>query len=208
MNNRITGKLLLKANKYLYKHVYQLRPIIRNDLQCPLIECKYTAFQSLVRSIISQQLSNKAADVIFTRLIEAVGGINSFYPEILLHFSSLSLKKIGISQKKVEYILNLAKIFMLKKININLIEQLSDKDVITELTKIKGIGQWTAEMFLIFYLRRPDVVAVTDVGLKRAVQNIYKLDSRPGDEKLIEISDQWRPYRSIACWYLWQSLKF
>ena len=113
---------------------------------------------------------------------------------------------IGLSFKKIEYIKNLATKIASGELNIHHLPDLQDEEVITELVKVKGIGRWTAEMFLIFCLRREDVIPLDDLGVKKAIQKLYNLSKLPTHEYMLEVSSRWKPYRSIATWYLWKSL--
>lgn len=161
-------------------------------------------FLALIRSISGQQLSVKAAASIFGRLKELLKG--EITPQNLLSVSDEKLRSCGISYSKVKYMKGIAIAVLEKQIDLEHIRALSDEDVIAALTKLHGIGRWSAEMFLIFSLRRPDIFSMGDLGLKEAVKRLYGVDR--GDLKAIEaIADQWRPYRSYACRYLWLSLK-
>lgn len=205
MHTKITTHLIKKANAYLYKNVYELRGVITSNGSTALTEKKYDAFQSLVRSIISQQLSNKAATAIFDRL-KNISKNNTVTPYNLIGHSTTKLRSIGISNSKAKYIQNLASYIIDGKLDFDALSSMSDNNVIELLTEINGIGRWTAEMFLIFYLKRSDVVSVSDMGIKRAVQKVYGMMDKPTDKQLLSISNKWKPYRSVACWHLWKSL--
>lgn len=191
-----------KAVKYLKQDVV-LRPIIEvwGDLEW---EDRSDLFLALIRSINGQQLSVKAAASIFARLKELLKGDIS--PEKILSVTDEQLRGCGISYSKIKYMKGIATAVTNKQIDLEYIKTLSDEDVIAELTKLHGIGRWSAEMLLIFSLRRPDVFSMGDLGLKEAVKRLYGVER--DDLKAIEaIADQWRPYRSYACRYLWLSLK-
>lgn len=160
-------------------------------------------YSSLVRSIISQQISVAAARSIRNRLLKKVN--NELTPDNLLSLESNDFKKIGLSRQKRSYIIDLSSKF--KKINFRKLSKRDDEQVIVELTKIKGIGRWTAEMFLIFCLGRPNVLPVDDLGIKRAMMKNYKIKKLPDSKQMERIANKWQPYRSLGCWYMWQSLK-
>lgn len=160
-------------------------------------------FPSLVRSIVGQQLSVKAASTIWHRLTELCSNIN---PEALLSFEDETLKSAGLSKPKVKYVKDLSEKILTKEIVLEGFASKPDEEIINDLTKIKGIGRWTAEMFLIFSLGRPDILAVDDVGLKRAIKWLYKLEDSPGKDEMILISEKWKPYRSVASLYLWEAI--
>lgn len=159
-------------------------------------------FERLIDAIISQQLSVKAADTIFLRFKNLFGDLFP-NPEIVLQKTDQELRSVGLSFAKVAYIKSIAKAFSQGKIDVEQLKRMSDTDVITELTKLKGVGKWTAEMILISTLNRPDVFSLGDLGLRRAIENLYGIT----DLKEIEtLTNTWRPYRSTVCWYLWRSL--
>lgn len=160
-------------------------------------------FENLVTSIIGQQLSLKAAETIESRVVKCLGG--KITPVGIIEADSDELRKQGLSTSKTEYIKNLSVAVYNNKLNLSMIDTLSDEEVIIELTKIKGIGKWTAEMFLIFSLKRPDVFSFADVGLINAIKRLY--GETIGKEEVQRITNQWKPYRSFASMYLWRSLE-
>ena len=163
-------------------------------------------FAALVRSIISQQLSTKAAFTIHSRLVAAMpGGVVS--AATLAAMSDDQFRALGVSRQKALYLRDLGDKIASGRVVLDGIERLDDEEVIATLTAVKGIGRWTAEMFLMFRLYRPDVLPVGDLGIVTAVQKLYRLRARPTAEKLHRIGEPWKPYRSIACWYLWRSLE-
>jgi DNA-3-methyladenine glycosylase II len=163
-------------------------------------------FESLLKSIVYQQLAGSAANAIYSRLLLYYGN-NLPTPEQILSTSDTVLRfTAGLSFKKVLYIKNLAAKIVSGELNIHHLPDLQDEEVITELVKVKGIGRWTAEMFLIFCLQREDVIPLDDLGVKKAIQKLYNLSELPTHEYMLEVSSRWKPYRSIATWYLWKSL--
>jgi DNA-3-methyladenine glycosylase II len=163
-------------------------------------------FVDLVESIISQQLSGKAADTIFGRF-KKLFPKEKITPEKLVKIPDEKIRQAGISYSKINYIKGIAQVVINKQIDLNSLEKLNDEEVIRELVKLKGVGQWTAEMYLMFTLQRPDIFSPGDLGLQNAMIKIYKLDKKPKKEILIEISDKWSPYRTTACRILWKSLE-
>lgn len=159
-------------------------------------------FFSLVESIISQQLSVKASDTIVKRFI-ALFPKNQITPEFTLSLTRESLRNVGMSWSKADYVQNIARAILEKKLDIANLHATSDEEVITQLTQIKGIGRWTAEMFLMFTLAREDVFSVGDVGLQNAIQTLYKLKKKPTPKQMITLSNRWKPYRTYACRILW-----
>jgi len=162
-------------------------------------------FAVLVESIISQQLATGAADAIFKRFKE-------LYPEFptaaeVLTTRKSKLRTVGLSGMKVEYLKDLAKHVETGKLDMKAISKMGDEDVIAQLTQVKGIGRWTAEMFLIFSLGRMDVFPVGDLGLRRGVQIAFSLKEMPKPKETEKFGDRWKPYRSVATWYLWKSLQ-
>ena len=161
-------------------------------------------YRSLVEAIITQQLSGKAADSISTRFRAIYGKFPK--PADVMETSDAKLRKAGLSYMKVSYIKDLSKKVESKEIRLAYMKNLTDEEVIVQLTQVKGIGRWTAEMFLIFSLGRLDVLPVGDLGLKKGIQRLYSLDELPEKEQIEHIAEKWRPYRSVATWYLWRSL--
>jgi DNA-3-methyladenine glycosylase II len=161
-------------------------------------------FATLVRSIVYQQLSGKVAIVIFNRLAEAAGA--PLTPARILKLTPEKLRAIGLSRQKSAYILDLARHTKAGSVAFDKIHQLSDEAVIEHLTAVKGIGVWTAHMFLIFALRRPDVLPTGDLGVRMAIRKAYDLAELPKPAEVEEFARAWRPYCSVAAWYLWRSL--
>lgn len=161
-------------------------------------------FEDLVETIISQQLSWKAADSIFNRF-KAVYSTNQFpTPQLVLDTDELILKNTGLSHAKVKYIHNVSKAFVDKLLDVAKIRSMADEEVIEVLTQVKGIGKWSAEMILISTLNRPDVFSIGDLGLRNAIVNLYGITEK---EKMVTLANSWCPNRSAACWYLWRSLE-
>ena len=160
-------------------------------------------FGTLVRSIVGQQISVRAADTIWSRLREAVPEIS---PTTILAHPAEALRRCGLSARKVEYLFDLATHFGTGQIHTDHWPSMSDAEIIGELTAVRGIGVWTVEMFLIFNQLRPDVFPLDDIGLQKAVARHYLSGERPQRSELARIGERWRPWRSVATWYLWRSL--
>ena len=160
-------------------------------------------FEALARSIVFQQLSGKAAGAIYARLVDSVGAIT---PENLATKAPEDLRPLGLSGQKSKYILDLAEKTRSGVVRFQDLPDLDDDAVIEHLSQVKGVGVWTAQMFLMFALRRLDVLPTGDLGIRNATQRAYQLKEAPAPEKLEKIGQHWRPYATIACWYLWRSL--
>jgi DNA-3-methyladenine glycosylase II len=161
-------------------------------------------FCALVRGIVYQQLNGRAAATIFGRLEEACGE-PGVCPERLVKLRPDRLRKCGLSSQKSAYVLDLARKTKSGEIVFSELPRLGDNEVLQTLTAVKGVGPWTAQMFLLFALRRPDIWATGDYGLRVAVQKLYTLDGLPKPQEMERIAEPWRPWRSIASWYLWRS---
>lgn len=161
------------------------------------------AFGTLARSIVGQQISVKAADAVWTRFSAAVGHAT---PEAVASAGAAGLAHCGLSRRKIEYLLDLADHFRTGRIVPERWQAMDDEAVIIELVDVRGIGRWTAEMFLIFNLMRPDVFPLDDIGLQRAVFERYFGGEKQPRRTLAEIGERWRPWRTVATWYLWRSL--
>jgi DNA-3-methyladenine glycosylase II len=162
-------------------------------------------YEAIARAIVGQQLSTKAAGSIWERLLEVLGG-GTPSPAALLAADPDDLRGAGLSWSKVAYLRDLAERVQDGELDPERLRELGDDDVVEELTRIKGVGRWTAEMFLIFNLGRPDVLAAGDLGIRRAVQRTYELDALPDAAEMERIAEPWRPHRTLACLYLWRSL--
>ncbi|MFN7984852.1 MAG: DNA-3-methyladenine glycosylase [Vicinamibacterales bacterium] len=162
---------------------------------------------ALAGSIVSQQLSTKAAATIFGRFVALFPEGEPLSAAAIVALEDEAMRGVGLSGQKVRYMRDLCGRILDGRLNLDEIESLDDEAVIERLTEVKGFGRWTAEMFLMFRLHRPDVLPVDDLGIVNAVQRLYKLRKRPDAKKLRALGEAWKPYRSVASWYLWQSLK-
>jgi DNA-3-methyladenine glycosylase II len=193
-------RLLLRRDRVLGIAIKQIGP-------CGMAARQHTDhLTALVRSIVGQQLSSKAAATIF-------GRFRALFPEgviaapALAAIDDLTLRSVGLSGQKIGYLRDLCARIADGRLQLDELETLPDEEVIERLITVKGFGRWTAEMFLMFRLHRPDVLPVGDLGILTAVQRLYRLRQRPKPERLTKIGEAWRPYRSVACWYLWQTLQ-
>lgn len=191
--------------KYIYKNDRNLASIIDRAGKCNLRPGR-NYFNALLHAIIGQQLSVKAASSI-------TGKFNSYYnnsplPENILSTPDSDLRGLGLSNAKAKYVKDLSDKIVGKEISLERLPRKKDEEIINELIKVKGIGIWTVHMFLIFTLGRPDVLPVSDLGIRKAAMVIYNLRKLPDEKRLVHISkkNNWAPYNSIASWYLWKSL--
>jgi len=194
-----------KARRLLTKRDPVIGALIKRHGPCGLADAQHEdAFVALVHAIVSQQLSTKAAATIAGRFDALFDGKPN--PSAVARVQDEQLRAVGLSTQKVRYIRDLCARITDGSLPVQTLNELHDEDVIQSLTQVKGIGRWTAEMFLMFRLHRPDVLPVDDLGILKAVQRAYGLRKMPRPERLTKIGEPWRPYRSVACWYLWASL--
>ena len=193
-----------KATRHLAKRDPILKKMIAAVGPCKLQPAP-DHFVVLARSIIGQQISTKAASSIMARVLEAVGE-NKLTPKAILGLSDDQMRTAGLSAAKVRYLRDLATHVESRVIRLRALRRLEDEEVIAQLVQVKGIGRWTAEMFLMFSLGRPDVLPIDDLGIRSAIKRHYQLEELPKRDALIELCECWRPYRSIGSWYMWRSL--
>lgn len=193
-----------KARRHLARRDAVLQRLMSTIGPCTLRQ-NPNRFAALVRSIISQQISTKAAAAIAARLQETLGSAG-ITPNGILTLSAQKLRAAGLSAAKARSLRDLAEKVQSRALVLHALHRFSDEDVIASLVPVRGIGRWTAEMFLIFSLGRLDVLPVADWGLRVGVQRQYSLVEPPTKAHLVELAEPWRPYRSIATWYFWRSL--
>jgi DNA-3-methyladenine glycosylase II len=172
----------------------------------PKLAYREPSFEALARAIVNQQLSTKAARTIYGRLVEAAGG--TITPEAIQSLSVGEMRRAGLSKQKTGYIRDLAEHVLSGKVDFAQLHAMGDEEVIVALTDIKGIGEWTAHMFLLFALRRPNVLPVGDLGVRIAIQRLYRKRKLPAAKEIHKLAQGWHPYCSFAAWYLWRSLEF
>ena len=164
-----------------------------------------THFAAVARSIVYQQLSGRAAGTIYARF-EALFGDRSPEPSELLKVKQPVLRAVGLSERKAEYLLGLAADVKSGRIPLASVDDMPDNEVIETLTAVRGVGEWTAQMFLMFRLGRPDVLPILDLGVQNAIKKLYGLRTRPTLERVAKIGAKWAPYRTVASWYLWKAV--
>lgn len=191
-----------KAKKHLILNDRTLGKIISN-YHGEALTVRGDAFYTLAHSIIGQQISVKAADTIWRKFEEKLGDIS---PRAALTTSEANLRECGLSAQKVRYLHSLAEHFIENEDSVKNWNNLSDEELLTELTTLSGIGRWTAEMFMIFHLARPDILPLADIGLQKAIFRHYNDERKMTLAEIFELSQRWKPYRSVATWYLWRSL--
>jgi DNA-3-methyladenine glycosylase II len=177
------------------------------------------SFEAMVRSIIFQQLAGRAAAAIFDRFFAACmaavctgGNGNSrtaacLTPEAVLALTEQQMRACGLSRQKLSYIRDLAEKTRSREVDFEQLAQMTEEDVIAHLTRVKGIGVWSAQMFLMFALRHPDIMPTADYGIRAAIKKSYRKRKLPTPAQMLKVSEPWRPYRSVACWYLWRSME-
>jgi len=203
MEKLLDPSLIRKAIRHLKSSDRVLADLIKKHGPCNITPALDHPFHALVSSIISQQISAHAARAIKGRIFDLLGD-KHFTPGGILKMSDKSYRAAGLSRPKVKYIRELALAVRNGELDFRSLTGCVEEEVITRLVKLSGIGRWTAEMFLIFGLGRPDVLSVNDAGLKRALKVAYHLQQVPSPDEMISIGEPWRPYRSVASWYLWR----
>ncbi len=180
--------------------------LIRESREKPVFTRSSDTFESLCKSIIYQQLSGKAAGTIHKRFLGMCKGVSHPTPRQVLKTSIAKFRTVGVSQQKASYLIDLAKKFIDGTINPKNFGEMTDEAIRAHLVAVKGIGRWTADMFLMFTLHRPDVLPTGDLGIQKAMKDVFKLRTLPSPEKMEKLAEPWRPYRTVACRYLWNSL--
>jgi DNA-3-methyladenine glycosylase II len=193
-------RALMRGDRVLANAIKRIGPCGMADRQ------RADHLSALAGAIVSQQLSTKAAATIFARFVALFpeGGMDA---SAILRQSDDALRGVGLSGQKVGYMRDLCARIEDGRLQLDELETLEDEGVIERLTAVKGFGRWTAEMFLMFRLHRPDVLPAGDLGIVVAIQRLYGLRKRPDPKRVLKIGEAWRPYRSVASWYLWQTLR-
>ncbi len=193
---------LRDADPVMARLIEEHATVVRRDMKR---ERPGDAYGALLRSIVGQQLSTKAASTIYGRMIDIFGG-HAPTPRQLLAADPDEIRAAGLSRPKIAYLRDLAQHVEDGTLELDRLDELPDEEVSAQLTAIKGLGQWTADMFLMFHLRRPDVLPVGDQGIRRAVQVEYRMRKLPDPKRLEKVARPWRPHRTLACLFLWSSL--
>jgi len=194
-----------RARRALMRRDPKLGALIKRVGRCRLSDARTREpFGALVRAIMSQQLSSKAADTIHGRVIALAGGVDHLTPERMLALDPVALRAAGCSRPKISYLRDLAERVSDGRLDLAALEHQPDEDVVVAITAVKGLGRWSAEMFLMFRLNRPDVFPVGDLGIVKGVQKLFGMKRRPAPRTMMRLAEPWRPYRSVAAWYLWR----
>ncbi len=194
-----------RAVRHVERSDRTMARLISRQGRCRLDEAQQRAsFAALARSIIYQQLSGKAAATIHRRFVSAVGR-RPPNPRSILETPLEDLRSAGLSRQKASYVVNLAEAVESGRLSLRRLRFLDDEAVIAQLTQVKGIGRWTAHMFLMFHLGRLDVLPVDDLGIRSGFRHAYRLDAFPDVRTMERLAAPWAPYRSIGCWYLWRA---
>jgi DNA-3-methyladenine glycosylase II len=207
MSAPMTAEDLARARRVLMRRDPVLGAIIKRYGECGLGTARGPdIFNGLIQSIISQQLSVKAAATIYRRFITLLPEGDGPAAHHIVPLQDEAMRGVGLSRQKISYLRDLSQKVLDGSLQTELLAALPDEAVLEALTRVKGVGRWTAEMILIFRLLRPDVLPVGDLGIVKAIQKAYKLRKPPEPKRMLKIAEPWRPYRSVASWYLWKSL--
>jgi len=179
--------------------------VLINKFGRPDFDQKPDYFHSLVHSIVFQQLSGKAANIIYERFINLISKTATLSPKEVLKLDKDEMRKTGLSFQKINYLRNLADFFEKNSFKKKDVERMTDKEISIALTQIKGVGQWTVDMFLMFTLKRADILPYTDLGIQKGFKKIFSMNDLPSKNEMETLSKIWKPYRTLACWYLWRT---
>jgi DNA-3-methyladenine glycosylase II len=194
-----------RAISHLEKADPTLGVIIRRVGPCRILYME-PDFEAVARSIVFQQLHGKAARAIFSRLKHMTDASSRMTPAAVLTLNLADMRGLGLSERKAKYLQDLAEKTQAGLIDFSRLASLSDDAVVEHLTRVKGVGVWTAQMFLLFALRRPDVLAAGDLGIRSAIRKAYRFRKLPTPARVVQVAKPWHPYCSVACWYLWRSV--
>ncbi|XP_027074940.2 uncharacterized protein [Coffea arabica] len=172
--------------------------------QPPAFESHHSPFLALTKSILYQQLAYKAGTSIYNRFVALCGGETAVLPDNVLGLSAQQLKQVGVSGRKASYLYDLANKYKSGILSDETVVKMDDKSLFTMLSMVKGIGSWSVHMFMIFSLHRPDVLPVSDLGVRKGVQMLYGLEELPRPSQMEQLCEKWRPYRSVGAWYMWR----
>ena len=206
MRDVLTARTIRLAEDHLRTNDPVMASIIKEIGRCGLVRSKRAdPFIAIVEAIIWQQLSGKAARTIYERFLKVFPNGRPT-PATILATSDDAMRAAGLSRGKIAYLRDLSTKVLDGTVHLESLETMANDDVVAAMTKVKGIGQWSAEMFLMFRLQRADVLPVGDLGIVKAIQRHYRLRKTPTPDRMLKIAESWRPYRSVASWYLWASL--
>ena len=193
----------IEAGIYFLKKDKNMQVLI-NKYGRPDFNPRQDYFQSLLRSIVFQQLSGKAAQTIYERFVNLIPKTSNLCPNEVLKLGKEEMRNAGLSFQKINYVRNLADYFEKNSFQKKDIERMTDEEISKKLIEIKGIGQWTVDMFLMFTLNRADILPYKDLGIQKGIMKILNMKNLPSKKEMENCSRKWRPYRTIACWYLWR----
>jgi len=193
-----------RARLILMRRDPKLAALMKRVGKRPTSTARRDPFVALVRAVVSQQLSSKAADSIERRVHALVDGADNLSPAALLALEETALRTAGLSRPKISYLRDLASHVSDGRLDLHGLKHRTDVEVIEAITAVKGFGVWSAEMFLMFFLDRPDVFPIGDLGIVKGMQHLHGMKRRPKPRTMIRLAERWRPYRSVACWYLWR----
>ncbi len=205
MSRALTADEFERARRILMRRDPKIGAVMKKVGRCGLPDHRsHEPFPALVRVIASQQLSSKAAETIFGRVVALAGGAETLTPERVKALDVLALRGAGLSRPKIAYLQDLADHVLDGRLNLHALDGHADEDVLAAITAVKGLGRWSAEMFLMFRLNRPDIFPVGDLGIVKGMQRLHGMKRRPSPRTMERLAEPWRPYRSIAAWYLWR----
>ncbi|XP_031116097.1 uncharacterized protein LOC116019875 [Ipomoea triloba] len=189
------------------RHLRAVDPLLVSlidTLTPPTFETRHPPFLALTKSILYQQLAYKAGTSIYTRFISLCGGEKAVHPDTVLSLSAQQLKQIGVSGRKASYLYDLANKYKSGILSDDTVVKMDDRSLFTMLSMVKGIGSWSVHMFMIFSLHRPDVLPVSDLGVRKGVQLLHGLEELPRPSQMEQLCEKWKPYRSVGAWYMWR----
>ena len=192
-----------KAKQILSKKDLVLKKIIKQN-RSAYLKTRNDPFFSICRTIIGQQISIKAADSIWAKF--RIKCNKKIQPKVIIKLNKRTLRSVGLSHQKVSYLKNIAKSFMNKSFNVSKLKKMNDENAIEYITQLKGLGVWSAQMFLMFNLNRPDIFPTKDIGLLKAISKSYKVKYPPSEKFLNKISKKFLGYRTVFTWYMWRSI--
>ena len=194
-----------RARRVLMRRDARLGALMKKVGPCGLADSRtHDPFASLVRVIASQQLSARAAETIFGRVAALAGGAAGLSPERVKTLDAAALRAAGLSRPKIAYLQDLADHVLDGRLDLQALDGHPDEEVLAQITAVKGLGRWSAEMFLMFRLNRPDIFPTGDLGIVKGMQKLHGLKRRPAVRTMERLAEGWRPYRSVAAWYLWR----
>jgi DNA-3-methyladenine glycosylase II len=205
MSRALSEADFARARRTLMRRDPRLGALIKRVGRCRLADSRgHDPFAGLVRVILSQQLSGKAADTIYGRVVALAGGPERLTPANLRALEAAALRGAGVSGPKITYFFDLADRVLDGRLDLHAFDDHGDEDVIAAITAVRGLGRWSAEMFLMFRLNRGDVFPVADLGIVKGMQKLFGMKRRPSVPTMERLAESWRPYRSVAAWYLWR----